>query len=107
MAWITAVGRGWSRGARRGLAGHAGALGRADLGCAVRMPCQFWVFENICHAAEEFGATGFTLEDLVVAVPDTQAAVALAFLKERGCETTEGRRSYAAGGGVRASTPTP
>lgn len=70
-------------------------------GAAYEHRCQLWAFENICHAAEEFGASGFTVEDLAewAAVPHTQAAVALAFLKERGCVTAEGRRSYAAGGG--------
>ena len=62
--------------------------------------CLLWAFENICHAAEEFGDKGFTLEDLIewASVPHTQAAVALAFLKERGCVITEGRRSFATPG---------
>ena len=60
-------------------------------------------YENIAHAAELFstqtGDPGFTLEELATAAgtPSTQTAVALAFMKERGCVVTRYRRNYAAG----------
>ena len=55
-------------------------------------------FEIIAHAVDEFGEVGFTLETLVEreALPFTQVAVALAFLKERGVIETRYRRNYAA-----------
>ncbi|MCA9282248.1 MAG: hypothetical protein H6812_10395 [Phycisphaeraceae bacterium] len=89
---------------------RAGALVRSVTparGSPYEHRCQLWAFENVCHAAEEFGDKGFTLEDLIewASVPHTQAAVALAFLKERGCVTTEGRRSYG-GGGLHADAMT-
>lgn len=60
-------------------------------------------YEAIARAAEEFSAEygdpGFTLEELAKAAgtPHTQTAVALAFMKERGCVVTNYRRSFAAG----------
>jgi len=60
-------------------------------------------YESIAHAAELFSAEtgdpGFTLEELATAAgtPSTQTAVALAFMKERGCVVTRYRRNYAAG----------
>ncbi len=59
-------------------------------------------FEAVARAAEMFGLEvgdpGFTLDELATAAdaPFTQAAVALAFMKERGCVATRYRRSYAA-----------
>ena len=64
--------------------------------------CPRAAYEAIAHAAEllssETGDPGFTLEELATAAgtPSTQAAVALAFMKERGCVVTRYRRTYAA-----------
>ena len=63
-------------------------------------------YEDIAHAAELFstqtGDPGFTLDELATAaaMPSTQTAVALAFMKERGCLVTRYRRNYAATDGV-------
>ncbi len=59
-------------------------------------------FETIAHAVDEFGEAGFTLETLVEreALPFTQVAVALAFLKERSIIETRYRRNYAATDGA-------
>ena len=59
--------------------------------------CPRGSFEQVAHAADEIGS-GISLESLVAheGLPFTQVAVALAFLKERGCVTTRYRRSYAA-----------
>ena len=56
--------------------------------------------EEIAHAAEGLADAGFTLEELAATAdrPSTQAAVALAFLKERGCIVTRYRRNYPASG---------
>lgn len=55
-------------------------------------------YEQIAHTAEELGDDGFTLEQLADAagLSHTQAAVALAFMKERGCVVTRYRRTYPA-----------
>ncbi len=55
-------------------------------------------FEQVAHAVDELGNEAFTLESLVQreALPFTQVAVALAFLKERGIVETRYRRNYAA-----------
>lgn len=55
-------------------------------------------FEQVAHAAEELGESGFTLESLVRRenLPFTQVAVALAFFKERGIVEARYRRNYAA-----------
>jgi len=60
--------------------------------------CPRAAFEQVAHAVEEAGDDGFSLESLVSAedLPFTQAAVALAFLKERGVVETRFRRNYAA-----------
>ena len=59
--------------------------------------CPLASFEKVSHAIDEAGGDGFTLETLVECegLPFTQVAVALAFLKERGCVTTRYRRNYA------------
>ena len=65
--------------------------------------CPRTSYQEIAHAAELFstqtGDPGFTLEELAAAanMPSTQTAVALAFMKERGCVVTVYWRSYAAG----------
>ncbi len=60
--------------------------------------CPLASFERVAHAIDETGDDGFTLESLVEVegLPFTQVAVALAFMKERGCVTTRYRRNYAA-----------
>lgn len=64
--------------------------------------CELAAFEAVAHAAEEAAGEGFTLEEIADAegLPFSQVAAALAFLKERGCVTVEGRRTYPAGGSV-------
>ncbi|MBK7405822.1 MAG: hypothetical protein IPJ41_14690 [Phycisphaerales bacterium] len=64
--------------------------------------CELSTFEAVAHAAEEAAGEGFTLEEIADAegLPSSQVAAAIAFLKERGCVTTEGRRSYGRGPGV-------
>jgi hypothetical protein len=63
--------------------------------------CPRWAFEAVCHRFDEH-ASGDTVESIAAAenMPITQAATALAFLLERGIVTREGRRNYAASGGV-------
>jgi hypothetical protein len=58
--------------------------------------CTLASFEAVAHAIDESGETGFNIEELAARedLPLTQVATALAFLKERGCVTTAGRRSY-------------
>ena len=64
--------------------------------------CPRAAYEAIAQAADQFSAeygdSGFTLEELAKAAgtPSTQAAVVLAFMKERGCVVTRYRRNYAA-----------
>ena len=62
--------------------------------------CEPASLETVAHAIDEALGKGVTLEEVAAAegLPHTQVAVALAFLKERGCVAVEGRRSYAAGG---------
>lgn len=62
--------------------------------------CTRDVFREVAFAIEEMAASGSTLDDLVAALdaPFTQVNVALAFMKERGCVETRGRRSYPASG---------
>ena len=61
--------------------------------------CRLESYEAVAHSAEELGQLdgGFSVEDLAVnaEVPMTQAAVALAFFKERGLITIYRRRNYA------------
>lgn len=60
--------------------------------------CPLASFERICHAAEEAGADGFTLDMLAERedVPHTHVAVTLAFLRERGIIDVRCRRNFAA-----------
>jgi hypothetical protein len=57
-------------------------------------------FEEIAHVIDELNRDGrtFTLEELVeiTDLPSSQIAVALAFMKERGCVVTQWRRNSAA-----------
>jgi DNA-binding IclR family transcriptional regulator len=60
--------------------------------------CERATYEAVAHAIDERGSSGggVALEPLAreLGLPFTQVAVALAFLKERGCVMTEGRRNY-------------
>src|SRR5262249_56821812 len=61
--------------------------------------CTLDVFEAVAQFVEARGADGVTTNELWTALPDlpcTQISIALAFLKDRGCVETSGRRSYAA-----------
>ncbi|MEW6198069.1 MAG: hypothetical protein AB1601_05315 [Planctomycetota bacterium] len=65
--------------------------------------CPRAAFEQIAHAAEELGAAGFAIEEVVAyercAGRDatfTNVAVALAFLRERSILDVRYRRNYAA-----------
>jgi len=60
--------------------------------------CPIEDYRNLAHAAEELGEVGFTLEDLAAraGTPNTPAAVALAFWKERSCVVTRFRRNFPA-----------
>lgn len=65
--------------------------------------CPLRALEEVAHAIDELGAEPFTLEDLVrhTGLPWTQANVAFAFMKERGCVAPRhGRRHAAATGDV-------
>jgi len=74
------------------------APGRGSGGKPYEHRCPRHAFENVAQVADEFGDRGFTLDELAewAAVPSTQAAVALAFMKERGCVVTRYRRNYPA-----------
>ena len=58
--------------------------------------CSQQSFEAVAHTIDAIGDAGFGLDELVqrAAVPHSQAAVASAFLKERGCVITESKRNY-------------
>lgn len=65
-----------------------------------RHRCPRESFEQVCHAAEELGNDGFTLESLAEHeakagryIPFTHVAVALAFLRERGILDVEYRQN--------------
>lgn len=64
--------------------------------------CTQQVFETVAHAASEAAEHGFTLQEIAQRedLPSTQVAVAIAFLKERGCIEVAGRRSYPASSDV-------
>lgn len=66
--------------------------------------CRRASFEEIAHTIDELNddARTFTIEELVeiTDLPSTQIAVALAFLKERGCVAARWRRNFAAGPGL-------
>lgn len=64
--------------------------------------CERASLEKVAHAIDEAAEKGVTLDEIAAAedLPFTHVAVALAFLKERGCVAVEGRRSYPASGCV-------
>ncbi len=59
--------------------------------------CPFESYKELAYTAQDAG-DGFTVDELAekAHVPMTQAAVALAFWKERGCVVTRYRRNYPA-----------
>lgn len=63
--------------------------------------CPRSAYEEVAHAAEEM-RSGITLDRIQAAtgLPFTQVAVALAFLKERGCLSPEHGRTQAAPEGL-------
>ncbi len=63
--------------------------------------CSLATFEEVAHAAEEM-RTGITLERIQASagLPFTQVAVAIAFMKERGCLAPEHGRTHAAAEGL-------
>lgn len=84
---------------------RAGSLVRSVVprrGYPYQHRCTMDVYKRIAHVIDERGEPGFTVEDLIAweDVPSSQAATVLAFLKERGCIVTEGKRNYPAGKGV-------
>lgn len=60
--------------------------------------CERETYEAIAHAIDEMQMAGFTLEEVRqrADVPWTQGAVAIAFLKERGCIVPTVRRKHVA-----------
>jgi len=58
--------------------------------------CDQTAYEAVAHAIDEMNGRGFTLDDLHTAtdLPWTQNAVALAFLKERGCIVPSVRKRH-------------
>lgn len=60
--------------------------------------CDLGVFENVAHAIDELSGASFTFEVIRDATnaPFSQVAVAIAFLKERGCVVPTQRRHHAA-----------
>ncbi len=63
--------------------------------------CVLDAYESVAHAIDDMAGEPFTLDDIHAStgLPWTQAAVAFAFLKERGCAVpTHGRRHRAAPG---------
>src|SRR5262249_16713755 len=60
--------------------------------------CTLDAFEAVAQRVEARREVGVTTNELWSALPDlpcTQISIALAFLKDRGCVETSGRRSYA------------
>lgn len=60
--------------------------------------CDKDVFEAVAHAIDELNGASFTYEEIRqhIDAPFTQVAVAVAFLRERGCiDTAQRRRSVA------------
>jgi len=78
--------------------GHLVRKGVPRRGRPYEHRCPLTSFEQIAHAAEELDEDGFTLETIAEheGLPWTQAAVALAFLRERGILDVRYRRNYAA-----------
>ena len=61
--------------------------------------CDKDVFESVAHAVDELNGASFTYEEIrqKIEAPFTQVAVAVAFLRERGCiVSSQRRRSVAA-----------
>lgn len=60
--------------------------------------CDLDIFENVAHTIDELKGASFTVEIIRAATnaPWSQVAVAIAFLKERGCIAPTQRRQHAA-----------
>jgi len=61
--------------------------------------CSLDSYQAVAHYIDEYATDGVTTNGLWDGLPDvpcTQAAIALAFLKERGCVTVRHRRCYPA-----------
>src|SRR5215831_12983573 len=72
---------------------------RLKYGRTYTQQCTLDVFEAVAQVVEARREEGVTTNELWSALPDspcTQISIALAFLKDRGCVETSGRRSYAA-----------
>ena len=63
--------------------------------------CTMWAFKRVCWAFADLQG-GATIESVAseAQIPMTQAATALAFLRERGCVVFDRKRNYAASGDV-------
>jgi hypothetical protein len=61
--------------------------------------CAVAVYEAVAHAADENAEAGVTVDELYKALglPHTQIAVAMDFLKERGCVEVRFKRAFPAG----------
>ena len=81
---------------------EGGALIRSVIpkrGAPYEHACTERVYKDAAYAVEQFGARAFTGEEVRAAIdaPFSQVAVAMAFLKERGCIVpARGRRHVAA-----------
>ena len=63
--------------------------------------CSMDAYKEVVHYLDEHAEAGVTTNELWDGLPDvpcTQASVALAFLKERGCVEVRWRRCYPASG---------
>lgn len=69
-----------------------------DRGKPYAHTCDLDVFENVAHTIDKLNGASFTFEVIRAATnaPFTQVAVAIAFLKERGCVVPTQRRHHAA-----------
>ena len=65
--------------------------------------CTLAALQEVAWTIEERADSGVTTNELWEALPDvpcTQASLALAFMKDRGCVVTESRRCYPASGAL-------
>ncbi len=69
------------------------------VGSSYQHRCSLVSYRAVAHFIDEHASDGVTTNGLWEGLPDipcTQAAIALAFLKERGCVTIRHRRCYPA-----------
>lgn len=64
--------------------------------------CSLAAYQRVANEIDALGEAGFTGEQIVAStgLPFTQVAVAIAFLRERGCIVTDHKRNYAPHGQV-------